>query len=289
MAYCERCERWFPHDRALQQHEDNSNSHWICNDCGLDFTSYNARREHYIQSPGHHYCRECDRHFNSEVSRMQHMDSQHWYCEAHDRVSTLYYHPFTITRCLLRRLATCRSLRMNMASWSTTDRAWPTNTALYAVRSVASGVRVLPVPLHVQHARPPQSIPEKPGPCRDIQALKHGLPHRVRHAQRVMPACRERVLWRADVQTGSRCDGQFDKGLSRDSLSGLEVSARGTGNIEKDGRTDWLFRFELSRMRSLFKTLSGNLKSPHLNFLPLFFLTHCITSRKYMYLISALS
>ncbi|KAH9035783.1 hypothetical protein EDB85DRAFT_1943106 [Lactarius pseudohatsudake] len=85
MAYCDRCMRSFPHNRALEQHKEASSSHWACYDCGLDFESYDARREHYIQSPNHHYCRECDKHFNSKVSRMQHMDYQHWYCGVHDR------------------------------------------------------------------------------------------------------------------------------------------------------------------------------------------------------------
>ncbi|KAI9435082.1 hypothetical protein H4582DRAFT_1972752 [Lactarius indigo] len=75
MAYCGRCRRWFPHDRALEQHKSHS-----------DFPlSYDALKEHYIQSPNHHYCGACDEHFNSKVSRRQHMNYKHWYCGAHDR------------------------------------------------------------------------------------------------------------------------------------------------------------------------------------------------------------
>ncbi|SRR6266702_3700285 len=91
MAYCDRCERWFPHDRALEQHKEDSNSHWACDDCDLDFESYVALREHYIQSPNHNFCKECDRHFKFEESRKQHMDDKHWYCRKHDRVSTHYH------------------------------------------------------------------------------------------------------------------------------------------------------------------------------------------------------
>ena len=86
MAYCDRCERWFPHKQALWQHEDNSNAHWPCDDCDLDFESYDARRWHYMQSPNHCFCGECDRHFNSEVSRTQHMSAKHWYCRVHNKV-----------------------------------------------------------------------------------------------------------------------------------------------------------------------------------------------------------
>jgi len=87
MAYCDRCLRWFRDDRALQQHIENSNSHWGCEDCNLDFSSSNARREHYIQSRTHHFCGECERHFSSGGARVQHMGDKHWYCQTHDRVS----------------------------------------------------------------------------------------------------------------------------------------------------------------------------------------------------------
>ncbi|KAI9435084.1 hypothetical protein H4582DRAFT_702723 [Lactarius indigo] len=80
MAYCDRCERFFPHDRALEQHKEESLSHWICGDCDLDLESNDALRQHYIQSWKHHYCKECDLHFEFEESRRQHMNDKHWYC-----------------------------------------------------------------------------------------------------------------------------------------------------------------------------------------------------------------
>ncbi|KAH8977821.1 hypothetical protein EDB92DRAFT_2056297 [Lactarius akahatsu] len=86
MVYCDRCERWFPHDRALEQHKEDSDSHWACDDCDLDFGNHDALRQHYIQSQNHHYCKECDRHFKFDESRRQHMDDKHWYCREHDRV-----------------------------------------------------------------------------------------------------------------------------------------------------------------------------------------------------------
>ncbi len=71
---------------------EDSNSHQACDDCNLDFGSYDALSQHYIQSPNHHYCKECDRHFKSEESRRQHMDDKHWHCRKHDRVSAPHYH-----------------------------------------------------------------------------------------------------------------------------------------------------------------------------------------------------
>jgi len=86
MAYCDRCQRWFPHDRAYEQHTEDSDSHWICEDCNIDFASEESLVKHYANSPNHHYCRECDRHFPDEGARMQHMRAKHWYCEIHNRV-----------------------------------------------------------------------------------------------------------------------------------------------------------------------------------------------------------
>ena len=89
MAYCDRCERWFSSDRALEQHIEDSlaHGHWPCDDCNLDFGSFYARQEHYKQSRNHHYCWECVRLFKFKESKMQHMEAKHWYCRVHDRVS----------------------------------------------------------------------------------------------------------------------------------------------------------------------------------------------------------
>ncbi|KAH8985236.1 hypothetical protein EDB86DRAFT_2959635 [Lactarius hatsudake] len=64
MAYCDRCERSFPQDRAHEQHRSYSSVHWLCDSCNIDFAG---------EDPKHHYC-------------MQHMEAKHWYCETHDRV-----------------------------------------------------------------------------------------------------------------------------------------------------------------------------------------------------------
>ncbi|KAI0067208.1 hypothetical protein BV25DRAFT_1867740 [Artomyces pyxidatus] len=84
MAYCPRCDRYFPHDRALEQHEENSSNHNIC--CGTDFSSALGLKEHYVQSPRHHYCQYCDRHFGSENGFLNHMEAVHWYCPTHRKV-----------------------------------------------------------------------------------------------------------------------------------------------------------------------------------------------------------
>ena len=85
MAYCDRCERQFTSNRALEQHEEDSNAHWLCHDCGLDFASFYDRQEHHIHN--HYYCKECDRLFDLEESKIDHMAAWHLYCRLHDKVS----------------------------------------------------------------------------------------------------------------------------------------------------------------------------------------------------------
>ena len=89
MAYCDRCDRWFRDNRALERHEQDSSNHchWICHDCGLDFPTFTGLDQHYIQSPKHHHCGECEAHFSSEGLRLRHMEDDHWYCQQHDKVS----------------------------------------------------------------------------------------------------------------------------------------------------------------------------------------------------------
>jgi hypothetical protein len=86
MIYCDRCQRWFPHERAYEQHTEDSCSHWICDDCEVDFGSEKSLTQHYTNSPKHHYCQECDRHFDDVGAKVQHMRAKHWYCETHNRV-----------------------------------------------------------------------------------------------------------------------------------------------------------------------------------------------------------
>ncbi|KAI0049135.1 hypothetical protein FA95DRAFT_1604666 [Auriscalpium vulgare] len=86
MAYCDRCSRYFVHDRALNQHIENSDSHHVCDDCDVDFASWLGLEQHYVQSPRHAYCQRCQRHFGSDAAMLQHMRAAHHYCETHRRV-----------------------------------------------------------------------------------------------------------------------------------------------------------------------------------------------------------
>ncbi|KAH8092230.1 hypothetical protein BXZ70DRAFT_977205 [Cristinia sonorae] len=110
MAYCDRCERYFVNDRALWQHEENSNNHWMCYKCERDFTSHSALTQHFANSSLHHYCRTCSRDFDdydsllahfqkahhyctscyqffsSKESLVQHKSAKHWYCTPCDRI-----------------------------------------------------------------------------------------------------------------------------------------------------------------------------------------------------------
>ncbi|KAH9971824.1 hypothetical protein BGW80DRAFT_420889 [Lactifluus volemus] len=82
MAYCDRCSRWFPHDRALEQHEEDSPYHWRCDNCDMDFGSFRARQQHYRDSRRHYYCDEHDTHFDSEAHLKRHYQrsADHDYC-----------------------------------------------------------------------------------------------------------------------------------------------------------------------------------------------------------------
>ncbi|KAI0263556.1 hypothetical protein BC834DRAFT_844444 [Gloeopeniophorella convolvens] len=86
MVYCYRCDRWFPHESALDQHIRDSSAHWMCWKCNKDFTSYVGLKEHYVQSPRHHYCQYCDEDLDSRGEYLRHMDARHGYCRKHDQV-----------------------------------------------------------------------------------------------------------------------------------------------------------------------------------------------------------
>ncbi|THV00615.1 hypothetical protein K435DRAFT_440398 [Dendrothele bispora CBS 962.96] len=63
--HCGRCDRWFVHWRALQQHKENHPSHNICGSCKLDFDTRTRLKAHWVQSPRHPYCQYCEFHFGS--------------------------------------------------------------------------------------------------------------------------------------------------------------------------------------------------------------------------------
>ncbi|KAH8108275.1 hypothetical protein DFH11DRAFT_1517159 [Phellopilus nigrolimitatus] len=107
MAYCNRCQRPFPHDSALDQHERDSINHWKCNDCNKDFSTSTGRDQHYAMN--HYYCTICDEFFDDiddlleheedhEVCHVcgiifasgealaDHNESSHYYCRECDRL-----------------------------------------------------------------------------------------------------------------------------------------------------------------------------------------------------------
>jgi len=142
MANCDRCGRYFPHDRALQQHKDDSSSHWLCYRCNLDFASFEGRQQHYAQT----HCKECNSVFRTAQSRIQHMESDHWYCRLHDKVSIphTYYYRFEPET---NFCACCRLSVPELASDRTAYRAPVTTHAGSAQRSVVH----LFFPLHISH------------------------------------------------------------------------------------------------------------------------------------------
>ncbi|KAH9941425.1 hypothetical protein B0H21DRAFT_697029 [Amylocystis lapponica] len=80
MAYCDRCERYFTSDRALQQHVEDSSAHHVCYHCDRDFTSSHGLVQHYVQSSQHHYCQRCEEHFEDDEDLEEHFEDDHHYC-----------------------------------------------------------------------------------------------------------------------------------------------------------------------------------------------------------------
>ncbi|EJF61460.1 hypothetical protein DICSQDRAFT_60528 [Dichomitus squalens LYAD-421 SS1] len=81
MAYCSLCNRFFKSERALQQHRDDSNMHYICYKCNMDFASNATLILHFTNSPQHPYCPWCDDHFGDYGDLFAHFVDAHFYCE----------------------------------------------------------------------------------------------------------------------------------------------------------------------------------------------------------------
>jgi hypothetical protein len=84
-SFCDRCDRYFPHEQALEQHLAASPAHWLCEECDIDFTSAKGREQHYIQSKRHYYCRACSRHAPNAQKLLDHCRSYHYYCTSCDK------------------------------------------------------------------------------------------------------------------------------------------------------------------------------------------------------------
>ncbi|KDQ11064.1 hypothetical protein BOTBODRAFT_57607 [Botryobasidium botryosum FD-172 SS1] len=80
MAYCDRCERSFPHRRALHQHERDSDMHHKCDACRRDFASSQSLEQHWINSAAHFYCGNCEEHFDDCDELNEHYDKSHYFC-----------------------------------------------------------------------------------------------------------------------------------------------------------------------------------------------------------------
>ena len=63
MSYCHRCDRSFSSSQALEQHVENSSSHFVCNECRIDLASDDELHEHCRQL--HWYCSTCKEVFES--------------------------------------------------------------------------------------------------------------------------------------------------------------------------------------------------------------------------------
>lgn len=83
--YCSRCDRYFVHYDALEQHRRDSSFHYTCDDCDKDFPSWIALEQHYVQSPRHNYCQRCTRHFSSHNGLNNHRNSIHHFCHEHGK------------------------------------------------------------------------------------------------------------------------------------------------------------------------------------------------------------
>ena len=81
MAYCEVCERYFPSDVALAQHNLMSEIHnYDCWRCKRHLESRHALAQHVRDSARHHVCDACDVDFETEDGLEEHKESEHNAC-----------------------------------------------------------------------------------------------------------------------------------------------------------------------------------------------------------------
>jgi len=99
MAWCDRCDRWFRSDYALDQHIRDSSAHWMCWTCDRDFTNREALTQHQKNSSRHSWCdgdgSECGV-FDSQEGMIEHCEEAHWFCVKclliHQSENSLNYH-----------------------------------------------------------------------------------------------------------------------------------------------------------------------------------------------------
>ncbi|MCO5569225.1 hypothetical protein L7F22_022936 [Adiantum nelumboides] len=82
--YCDKCERRFVSEQALQAHLTHSSRHHVyngddefyCDNCQRSFVSEQALQAHLTYSSYHHYCADCERDFTSNNDLRHHLASK---------------------------------------------------------------------------------------------------------------------------------------------------------------------------------------------------------------------
>ena len=84
-TYCERCDEG---TYNYTKHTLRSSRHNICDDCDIDFSSYDKLKTHWAESTAHIYCQYCDEHFDSNREHLNHDRNEHasQFCEPCDRI-----------------------------------------------------------------------------------------------------------------------------------------------------------------------------------------------------------
>lgn len=80
VAWCDRCDRSFPHGQALQQHLLNAYVHNYCSRCERDFPSGTALQQHKNMSSSHWICGQCRADCFSADDLDDHIEEYHWHC-----------------------------------------------------------------------------------------------------------------------------------------------------------------------------------------------------------------
>ncbi|KAI3660450.1 hypothetical protein MP638_004279 [Amoeboaphelidium occidentale] len=83
MLHCGKCDRWFVHDGALQQHIENSNVHNYCHRCQKDYQTVNGYNQQLRTSRAHasHDCSYCNDFFFSIEDYRSHLVDAHNWCQ----------------------------------------------------------------------------------------------------------------------------------------------------------------------------------------------------------------
>jgi len=88
MPYCDRCDRSFGSQYALDMHIRDSSNHFCC---GNNYPTLSRMQQHWSQSLNHAYCRRCDDHFDDRDELEDHYDRSHDFCSVCRRVFANIY------------------------------------------------------------------------------------------------------------------------------------------------------------------------------------------------------